>query len=115
MEDRMKHTASIFPDACPVRFPIAPAVSYRRRDLSRRISGLSIMLLLSWAGLGLAQSVDSVLVATNGSIYSILPDGNTIYVGGRFTQVGSAARITGHGAAIDASTGDPRPRAPQVT
>src|SRR5262249_38103427 len=47
-------------------------------------------------------TVDTTLWVTDGPVYSVVRDGGTIYVGGRFSQVGPA---TGGGLAIDAGTG----------
>jgi hypothetical protein len=62
-------------------------------------------LLLSSAGVGLAQTVDTTLWVSDGAVLTIVPDGNTIYIGGNFKHVGP---ITGGGAAIDSSTGLPQ-------
>src|SRR5438445_10469522 len=72
----------------------------RRRDISL-IAGLVMPLLWS-AGIGFAQTVDTTLWVTDGSVRSTVRDGSTIYIGGEFTRVGPN---TGGGAAIDASTG----------
>ncbi len=71
-----------------------------------------VPLLLSCAGVGLAQVVDTTLWVTNGPVYTIAPNGNTIYIGGRFNHVGP---FTGSAAAIDASTGSVQQPYPKVT
>jgi predicted small secreted protein len=62
----------------------------------------AIGLLLSSAGMGFAQTIDTTLWVTNGEVNAVVRDGGTIYIGGFFTYVGPA---TGGGVAIDASTG----------
>jgi hypothetical protein len=75
------------------------------------IAGVAVPVLLISAGVGLAQTVDTTLWVTNGSVSALVRDGGTIYIGGAFSQVGPA---TGGGLAIDASTGaaqQPYPKA----
>jgi hypothetical protein len=49
-----------------------------------------------------AQSIQDNFWITDGSVRTILPVGNLIYIGGDFTYVGP---FTGNGAAVDATTG----------
>src|SRR6266850_158739 len=69
------------------------------------------LLLLSSAGAGLAQTVDTTLWVTDNTVNTVLRDGGTIYIGGDFTLVGP---VTGGGVAIDASTGAAHQPYPQV-
>jgi hypothetical protein len=69
------------------------------------------LLLLCSTGIGLAQPVDTTLWVTNGTVYSIVRDGGTIYIGGNFTQVGPAI---GGAVTIDAGTGAARQPHPDV-
>ena len=59
-------------------------------------------LLLGSTGPGLAQTVDTTLWVPDGAVFTVVPDGGTIYIGGLFSYVGPA---TGAACAIDASTG----------
>jgi hypothetical protein len=77
-----------------------------------RVAGLVVLLLLSSAGIGLAQTLQTSLWTTDGSVLSIVSDGSTVYVGGGFNYVGPA---TGSAVAIDASTGAVQQPYPRVT
>ena len=71
------------------------------RSLSRCV--LAITLALSaWTTFAAAQTLDSKLWVTNGTVYSIARSGNTIYVGGLFSWVGPP---TGGGALVSTVTG----------
>ncbi|MBD0256158.1 MAG: DUF11 domain-containing protein [Cytophagales bacterium] len=48
------------------------------------------------------QAVDTTQWVTNGDVHAITRSGNTIYVGGRFSQIGTN---TGGGGAVDLTTG----------
>src|SRR5437870_13412872 len=63
------------------------------------IAGL-VVPLLSSAGVGLAQTVDTALWVVDNPVNTVVRDGGTIYIGGDFTLVGP---VTGGGVAIDAS------------
>ncbi len=93
---------------------IPPVGWTRNRGLPRPdislIAGLVIPLLLS-AAVGLAQTVDTAVLGTNGPVNIIVNDGGTIYIGGDFTSIGP---LTGGGVAIDASTGAVHRPYPQV-
>jgi hypothetical protein len=77
----------------------------RRCNDAPAISTLAALLLLCPAGLALAQTGAPPLWTTNGTVYAVVRDGGTIYIGGNFTKVG---RTTGSCAGIDASTGTPQ-------
>src|SRR5262249_7731842 len=79
---------------------------------ARVVVGLAVTLWLGSAGVAFAQAVDTTLWVTNGTVFSVVRDRTTIYIGGSFTQVGPA---TGGGLAIDASTGAAQQPYPKVT
>ncbi len=84
------------------------------RPLAWARHGLAVLvvpLLLSSAGVVFAQTVDTTLWVANGIVYSVVPDGGTIYIGGRFSMVGPP---TGSAVAIDASTGVAQQPYPKV-
>lgn len=58
-----------------------------------------------------AATVNDALWVTDGPVYALAVEGHTLYVGGRFEQVGPA---TGGGVPIGASTGTPVPSYPKV-
>ena len=60
------------------------------------------MMTLSNGKAVFAQTVDSRLWVPNDRVYTVVPHGNRIYMGGEFTYVGPS---TGYGAAIDINTG----------
>ena len=72
------------------------------------LTALLIAGLAGFAGLGvlaspaLAQVVDDDLYVTNGGVFSMAISGNTLYVGGDFTQVGPP---TGGFVPTDAASG----------
>ena len=68
----------------------------------RTLFALATALLLGSAATALAQSVDTTLWVTNGTVFSVVRDGGTIYIAGNFSRVGPAM---GGGIAIDAATG----------
>jgi len=68
----------------------------------RTLFALATALLLGSAATALAQSVDTTLWVTNGSVFSVVRDGGTTYIAGNFTRVGP---VMGGGIAIDAATG----------
>ena len=58
-----------------------------------------------------SQTLQENLYVTNGSVRATVISGNTLYIGGDFTQVGPS---TGYGAAIDTSTGNYDAAMPKV-
>jgi hypothetical protein len=73
---------------------------------------LSGVLLFSSTGIALAQTVDTNLWTTDGTVNAIVTDGSTIYFGGSFTQL---ATTTGSSVAIDANTAVVQRPYPQVS
>jgi Domain of unknown function (DUF5122) beta-propeller len=66
---------------------------------------LFLALVAAWTGAGRvarAQTIRDDFYVTNGTVNTAVLSGNTLYIGGYFTQVGPA---TGHGVPIDATTG----------
>jgi hypothetical protein len=65
--------------------------------------------LALWAAPAVAQTVDADMWVPNGPVFAVVRQGNTIYIGGRFTSVGPAnggASVTRRSlAAFDATTG----------
>src|SRR5437879_673224 len=59
-----------------------------------------------------AQVVRQDFYVTNGTVNAAVVSGNTLYIGGEFTQVGPA---TGGGVAIDEASGAPLVVSPSVT
>src|SRR5262245_17003556 len=72
---------------------------------------LVVPLALALPGVGHGQAIHQDLWQTDGGVNAIVRSGNTIYVGGSFTQVGPA---TGGAAAVDLVSGDVRSPCPQV-
>jgi trimeric autotransporter adhesin len=68
-------------------------------------------LFMPWPSL--AQTIDAKLWTTNdfGAVRSIARSGNTIYIGGSFTEVGPC---TGHGVPVSSATGAPAAVYPRV-
>jgi hypothetical protein len=86
------------------------------RHLSTRITDwLAIAVALATTALpvraAFAQSVDQNLWVTNGPVYATARSGNTLYIGGGFTQIGSP---TGAGVPIEATTGGPTAGSPKI-
>jgi hypothetical protein len=65
---------------------IFPGLTVNRKLL--RYVSISITVLLTSQSLLYAQTVVPQLWVTNGAVHAIARDGNTIYIGGRFTNVG---------------------------
>jgi len=65
--------------------------------------------LALWVAPAVAQTVDADLWVPNGPVFAVVRQGNTIYIGGRFTSVGPASGGAGvvrrNIAALDATTG----------
>ena len=64
---------------------------------------LIMVALAFWVAPALAQTVNPALWVTNGRVLAIVPEGNTIYIGGAFSWVGPA---TGGGVPLSAATGE---------
>jgi hypothetical protein len=90
------------------------ALSLHRHAVSL---GLLAAALLLWPAVVLAQVLDAQLSTPNGTVYSIVRDGNTIYIGGEFTSIQPpvgppvARKFI---AALDATTGLPIDWAPEA-
>ncbi|MDP2304044.1 MAG: T9SS type A sorting domain-containing protein [Ignavibacteria bacterium] len=69
------------------------------------------LLFVIVPGITNSQTLQENLYVTNGSVKATKISGNTLYIGGDFTQVGPS---TGYGAAIDTSTGTYDPSMPKV-
>lgn len=63
----------------------------RRRSVVPGVLAGALVLLLFSAVVAFAQTVDDALWATNGQVYAMARSGNTLFVGGSFTQVGVPA------------------------
>src|SRR5512145_3097419 len=74
--------------------------------------GAAIAALVCSTGIALAQSIDENLWITNGTVYSIVREGGTIYIAGSFNRVGPA---TGGGVPVDAVNGSMPSSFPRVT
>ena len=61
-----------------------------------------VLLFVIVSGITNSQTLQENLYVTNGSVKATKISGNTLYIGGDFTQVGPS---TGYGAAIETSTG----------
>src|SRR5215213_10222485 len=70
-----------------------------------------MFLLLAFAAVGRAATIDQKLWVSNGTVRAVVTDGSTIYLGGQFTRVGPA---TGAAVAIDGITGEIQQPYPQV-
>jgi beta-propeller uncharacterized protein DUF5122 len=65
---------------------------------------VSEIILVGGHEAAMAQTIDNTLWVTNGTVNAVVQDGTTIYIGGKFTQVGPA---TGGAVPLDATTGQP--------
>src|SRR5450759_1315613 len=73
---------------------------HQRRILMKSLALCAVLVLL-YSVNSASQTVQDNLYVTNGGVNAILVNGNTIYIGGSFTQVGPS---TGYGAAVDSAT-----------
>ena len=109
--------ASIPPLLRGVTSPGLPRPSSRpRRGRGVAVRFFATVLLL-WPTVALAQVLDTQFSTTNGTVHSIACDGNTIYIGGEFTQVQPPVGppVARHFiAALDATTGMPTSWAPEA-
>ena len=63
-----------------------------------------VLMLLLWSPTeSAAAGLDTSLYVTNGTIYDIAVNGETVYIAGDFTRVGP---VSGGGAGLDTATGD---------
>ena len=96
-----------FPIGCMQHFSSIPAqrLTHLLRFL-RPVALLGLLLALLPARPLLAQP-DRPLYVTDGSVFTIVRDGGTVYIGGSFTQVGPNDP---YGTTLDVGTGVPDPR-----
>src|SRR2546422_11439441 len=73
--------------------------------------GLALPLATVCAAQCFGQAIDTNLWVANGIVWAVARTESTIYIGGRFTQVGPA---TGGGAPLDGSSGTPQASFPKV-
>jgi trimeric autotransporter adhesin len=71
-----------------------------------------LLVLLVWAAGATAQTVQQNLWATNGTVRTVVRNGNTIYLGGSFSKVGPN---TGGGAGLNISSDTTDGTFPAVT
>ena len=90
--------------------PLCPCHS-RGASSRRALASLALTVAALAAGGADAQVVDPNLWVTDGTVNAVACGGNTIYIGGEFTQVGPA---TGGSVPIDAGGGAPLPDFPKV-
>jgi trimeric autotransporter adhesin len=64
------------------------ATRMRRRRRMRSLAWGQFLVMCGWVGTGGAQSVDSNLWGTNGTVMCFARSGQTLYVGGAFSTVG---------------------------
>lgn len=103
-----------------VSYSIPPLVPYRSKWLRdsraftlarecRHSATVIAAALALWTSPAVAQTVDANLWVPNGPVFAVVSQGNTIYIGGRFTSVGPASGGAGverrNIAALDATTG----------
>ena len=80
---------------------------------SASVASILLVFLASAAGVdpATAQIADTTLWVADGPVYAIVPDGNTLYIGGAFNRVGPA---TGAGVPLSVTTGAALPPFPKV-
>ncbi len=85
-------------------------ISISRIQTKNLLGPIALLSLLS-AATGWTQNIRSDFYVANGIVDAAVVSGNTVYIGGYFTQVGPA---TGAGVPIDSSSGSPVTGFPKV-
>src|SRR6185503_20568494 len=85
----------------------------RRCGVAMRVP-MVVATAIALAGTGSAQQVrqDFYVTGPNSTVYAMAKSGNTLYIGGNFSQVGPP---TGSGVPVDPATGLPSGNFPRVT